>query len=135
MGSAFGIRNDIKDKCVLIEKKSEEYEATWIKFSNNSNINVKIGNICAPQESRTKKAVIKKMYKNIKSHIIESKKMGQKIIIMGDFNTKIGEYIKGNKKEVSKFGKLLLELVDNEELEILNNHSKCEGMWTRIENL
>ena len=133
MGTIIGIHNKLKDKCMIIEKISEEYEATWIKFSNNDKINIKIGNIYAPQESRTNKTVIKKMYQNIKKHIVDSRKLDEKIIITGDFNTKIGEYIKGNKPEVSKFGNLFLELLKNEEIEILNINKKCEGMWTRIE--
>ena len=130
MGTIIGIRNDLKDKHIVIEKTSEEYEATWIKFTNNNNINVRIGNIYAPQECRTKEKVIKKMYKNIKKHILESRKLGEKIIITGDFNTKIGKYIKDNKKEISKFGKLFLYLLKNEEMEILNNNKKCKDMWT-----
>ena len=35
-GIAIGIHKDILKKCMLIEEKSEEYEATWIKLSNNT---------------------------------------------------------------------------------------------------
>ena len=93
---------------------------TWIKFTNKNNIKIRLGNIYAPQESRTKVTTINKMYKNIKNHILESRKMGENLIITGDFNTKIGDYIEGNKKETSKFGKILLKLLDDEEVEILN---------------
>ena len=51
----------------------------------------------------------------------------------GDFNTKIGNYIEGSKNEVSKFGKKLLGLLKNEDIEILNTHENCEELWTRIE--
>ena len=132
-GIAIGIRKDVFKKCMLIEEKSEEYEATWIRISNNDNINVRIGTIYAPQESKTKKSVIEKMYNNIKMHKLEAEKRGEKIIISGDFNTKIGDYINGNKKEISKYGRMLLEIIKNEEMEILNTHIKCEGLWTRME--
>ena len=133
MGTIIGVRSDIKHKSTLVEKISEEYEATWIKISNKNNINILVGNIYAPQESRTKRPVIKEMYSNIIKHIRESKGKGEKIIVTGDFNTKVGKYIKGNNKEVSKYGKELLKMLKREEMEVLNVNNKCEGMWTRIE--
>ena len=133
MGTVIGMRSDVKSKCIVIEKVSEEYEATWIKLTNKNNIHIKIGNIYAPQECRTKKSIIKKMYRNIKDHITESRMKDERIIITGDFNCKIGKHIMGNREEVSTFGKLLLELASNEEMDILNANSKCKGMWTRIE--
>ena len=133
MGTLLGVRKDLENKYIVIEKVSEEYEATWIIFTNKNNINIRIGNIYAPQESRTKKTIIKKMYKNIKKHIEESKGNKEKIFITGDFNAKIGKCIKGNTSEVSKSGRLLLRLVKNEEMEILNRQEACEGKWTRIQ--
>jgi exonuclease III len=109
-GIAIGIHEELFKKSILLEEKSEEYEATWIRISNNDNINVRIGTIYAPQESKTKKSVIEKMYNNIKMHKLEAEKRGEKIIISGDFNTKIGEYINGNKNEISKYGRLFLEI-------------------------
>ena len=52
---------------------------------------------------------------------------------MGDFNSKVGELIKGNKPEVTKGGKLLLKLVKTNGLRILNESEKCTGLWTRSE--
>ena len=54
---------------------------------------------------------------------------------MGDFNCKIGDRIEGNKLEVTKAGKLLLQLMDREELEVVNNSEQCKGKWTRVEKL
>ena len=133
MGTIIGIREDVKDKYVVIETKSEEFEATWIKFSNENNINIRIGTVYAPQECRTKIQVIKKMYKNITNHILDARKLGENIIIVGDFNTKIGKYINGNRTEVSKFGQIFLDLLKNEEMEILNINKNCKGKWTRLE--
>ena len=135
MGTLIGIHKMLVGKSVILEKISEEYEAFWIQCSNNNNIKMRIGNIYAPQENRTKKSIINKMYSNIKKHSNEAKKLGEKILVVGDFNAKIGEYIQGNKKEVSKNGEKLLEMIKQEELELLNKNDKCNGVWTRIEGI
>ena len=132
-GVAIGVRKDIRHMCVEINRQTKEYETLWIKISNNKNINIRIGNIYAPQECRTKKNVIQKMYNHITKHKVESEKLDEKIMIVGDFNCKIGNKIRDNKEEISKFGKILLEMVKEQELEILNTNKKCEGLWTRIE--
>ena len=135
MGTLIGIHKILVGKTVIIEKISEEYEALWIQCSNNNNIKMRIGNIYAPQENRTKKSIINKMYSNIKKHSNEAKKLGEKILVAGDFNAKIGEYIEGNKNEVSKNGEIFLEMIKHEELEVLNKSDKCKGVWTRIEGM
>ena len=121
------------DKCTVIEEISDKYEALWIKISNKSNINIRVGSIYAPQENRTKRSVIQQMYDNIKKHIREAEKKKEKILITGDLNTKIGEYIEGNRKDISKYGKMLLEIIRKEEIGILNTHKNCYGLWTRVE--
>ena len=54
-GVLIGVRKDIKHLSCEISRKTEEYEMLWVKLSNNKNINIRIGIIYAPQESRTKK--------------------------------------------------------------------------------
>ena len=55
---------------------------------------LRIGCIYAPQESRAKKEVFEDMYEHIKGHIQEARKRGERILITGDFNGKIGSSIK-----------------------------------------
>ena len=132
-GTAIAIQNNIISKCVEIEKISENYEAMWIRISNNNSINLRIGNVYAPQESRTKDKEIEKMYNNIRKNKLEADKNYEKIIISGDFNCKIGDHIKGNDNTISKFGKKLLKLISNNNLSIINKSDRCEGLWTRKE--
>lgn len=132
-GTAIAIKNEVFNKCVLIENVSENYEAIWIKISNNKNINLRIGNIYAPQESRTKDKEIENMYNNIRKHKLEADKNFEKIIISGDFNCKIGDHIKGNEKSISKFGKKLIKLITDNKISIINKSTVCEGLWTRTE--
>jgi len=73
-GTAIAIQNNIISKCVAIEKISENYEAMWIRISNNNSINLRIGNVYAPQESRTKDKEIENMYNNIRKNKLEADK-------------------------------------------------------------
>ena len=86
----------------------------------------------APQESKTKISTYNEMYKHISSRIKMAKQDNERVVVTGDFNAKIGEAIKGNKKEVSKSGKILLKMVLEEELMIINKNKKCQGKWTRM---
>ena len=40
--------------------------------------------------------------------------------------------IEGNKEEVSKSGKLLINLITEQNMALLNKNKKCQGKWTRI---
>jgi hypothetical protein len=52
---------------------------------------------------------------------------------MADFNCKIGDEIEGNRSDVSKGGKILLKMIDENNLSILNKNNRCEGLWTRAD--
>ena len=132
-GVSIGIRKDILHFCSEITRDTQEYETIWIKITNNKNINIRLGNIYAPQENKTKKKTIEKMYENIASNRIEAEKENENFMVVGDFNCKIGNKIKNNKEEVSDFGKNFLKTVEDQELEIINSNEKCKGLWTRIE--
>ena len=131
-GVTIGLCNEIRHMGVVLEKVTLEYETIWIKLSNE-HIKIRIGNIYAPQESRTEKKVFEEMYRHICEQNLEAEKQGEKILILGDFNCKIGECIKGNRKEVTKSGKMLKKMVQDEGLKILNATNKTVGVWTRIE--
>ena len=79
-------------------------EQMWVRISNGR-INVRIGLIYAPQESRTKKAELKRMYDKIKEQIEIGRNNKQKILALGDFNCKIGEEVKGNSSEITMEGR------------------------------
>ena len=132
-GVSIGIRKDIFHLCCEISRETKEYEMLWIKISNNKNINIRIGNIYAPQENKTKKATIEKMYEQIGKNKIEADKANENFLVVGDFNCKIGNKIKNNKEEVTEFGKILLKTATENDIMIINTHEKCQGLWTWIE--
>ena len=118
--------------CTVVEKSSEVGEMMWIVLDNNR-MRMRIGVIYAPQECRTSKEELKLMYDKIGNQILLAKQKKQKILIVGDFNCKIGEHINGNRPDVTKGGKMLLKLVERNKLSILNSSEKCDGLWTRVE--
>ena len=111
-GILVAVREELENITMIIGEEETPGEQLWINIKNER-INIRIGVIYAPQESRTKQEDLNIMYKQMKKHIEEGKQEGQKIIIMGDFNCKIGKYIKNNKEEVTKGGRLLLKIIGN----------------------
>ena len=84
-----------------------------------------------PQENVTPNSELKKLYESISDQADIGKENNQQIIILGDFNAKIGNYIKNNKETITKGGRHLKRLVEKQNLCIVNGESNiCEG-WTR----
>ena len=74
------------------------------------------------------------MYEDIREQIKIGKEEKQQILILGDFNAKIGTAIEGNKMQVTKGGRQLLKLANKENMVILNTvKEKCKGVWTRVQ--
>ena len=91
-----------------------------------------MGVIYGPQENVTPNSELKKLYESISDQVDIGKENNQQIIILGDFNAKIGNYIKNNKETITKGGRHLKRLVEKQNLCIINGESnKCEGLWTR----
>ena len=67
------------------------------------------------------------MYEDIREQIKIGKEEKQQILIIGDFNAKIGEAVEGNKTQVTKGGRQLLKLANKENMIILNTvKEKCK---------
>ena len=95
---------------------------------------IRIGVIYAPQENVTLNSELKHMYESIAEQIQKGKEEKQQIVIIGDFNAKIGTIIEGNNKLITKGGRQLMKLVRKENMTILNAvKDKCKGKWTRIQ--
>ena len=103
-GVLIGIRKELENVCTIVEKKDDIEESLWMVV-NNSRIQLRIGAIYTPQESRTSKEILTKMYESIEEQVCRAKERQQNVLMLGDFNCKIGDKIKGNRKEVSKGGR------------------------------
>ena len=105
-------------------------EVLWMKLDNGVE-KIRIGVVYMPQECRTLLKDIQSIYKSITDEAKAAVENGEKIMILGDFNCKIGLEIAGNNEEVSKGGRELLKLANKLSLKILNSHKCCSGLWTR----
>ncbi len=131
-GVLIGLKSELEHITTVVEKGKEVGETLWIVI-NNSKINLRVGIVYAPQESRTPKEKLKIMYEKLEEQIVQAKAKEQKLFIVGDFNCKIGDVIVGNRKEVTKGGRLLLKMMKRQKLSVLNSSEKCQGLWTRVE--
>ena len=61
------------------------------------------------------------------------KEDSQQIFILGDFNAKIGNYIKNNKETITKRGRHLKRLIEKQNMCIVNGESNQSkgGLWIR----
>ena len=70
----------------------------------------------------------------IEEEVKKAKENNEKIVIVGDFNCKVGSIIPNNKEEVTMGGRMLRKVIKRNRLEILNGNKKGNGQWTRQEN-
>ena len=131
-GIMIGIQKKLKNIITIVEKHRNVEESLWMVIDNKQ-VAIRVGVIYAPQESRTAIDGYEEMYQNIEKQILLAKQNNQKLMLMGDFNCKIGHSIKGNNAEVSKSGKFFNKMVENNKLLVLNAMEKCSGTWTREE--
>ena len=101
---------------------------------NNERVKIRIGVVYMPQEKKTGDSDLTSIYKVIKGQINQARQREENLIITGDFNCKVGNKIPDNKEVVSKGGKKLLKMIENEKMLLVNATDKCEGKWTREEN-
>jgi exonuclease III len=116
----------------VVGEETDDCEILWIKIDNGK-VKLKMAAVYMPQESQTKIGKLRKIYKDIEREVMEAQREKESIVVLGDFNCKVGEEIKGNTEEVTKAGKLMMELCKNTGVTIVNAEEKCNGLWTRKE--
>ena len=114
-GILIGIKEKLK--AIVVEANSEEeIGQTLSVLLNNQKTQVRMGVIYGPKENLTPNSELKKLYKSISDQVDIGKENSQQIIILGDFNAKIGSYIKNNKETITKGGRHLKRLVEKQNL-------------------
>ena len=93
-----------------------------------------LGTIHGVQESSsTEQATLQ--FNELSESVLEYHRQNLPILIMGDFNAKVGADhlgIQGNNPIISRNGKLLRDLINSTGLIMLNSSEKCSGLWTRV---
>ena len=132
-GILIAVSKELKNITSIVMENNSVGEQMWIKMSNGQ-VNLRIGLVYAPQESRTSVIELRKMFKMMEEQIDKGKEKKQKIMVVGDLNCKIGKEIPGNNEKVTKGGRILLKLLKDTNMTVLNAHPKCKGLWTRSES-
>ena len=118
-GILIGVRDNIKNISLELTQENKVGQSLWILLTNTKK-KIRIGVIYAPHEYVTPNNELKLMYEDGKEQIKKGKEEKQQILIIGDFNAKIGEAIEGNKTQVTKRRRQLLKLANRENMIILN---------------
>ena len=84
----------------------------------------------APQENESVE-VREHFFTELEIEITECKIAGDMPVLIGDMNSKV-ENVNEKILPRSSNGKLLIELVENQEMEILNFDNRCQGKWTHV---
>ena len=115
-----------------IPSEKEESEILWVKLTT-SQVKFKLGLVYFPQETKTKTPVLREIYKDLEKEAKIGRENNETIMILGDFNCKIGGCIQGNSDIITKGGRELLRWTKTQNMIILNKTDKCSGIWTRQE--
>ena len=119
------VKNDIADK-VIPHISERPIEMMWLSVRRNQIEPLFIAVYYGKQESRTNKEEIEQEMSLLQEEISEMSNEGDVIIAM-DANAKIGLL----NEEISRNGRLILQVFQEEDLNIVNGSEKCEGRITR----
>ena len=84
----------------------------------------------APQESELAE-LREKFFTELEIEITKCRIDGELPIVIGDMNAKIDEN-SSSLTALTPNGKLLLEVINNHNLDVLNFNEKCKGRWTHV---
>ena len=132
-GILIGVKDVLRNITTEVHRFNEVGQSLWITLDNNK-VSLRVGVIYAPQESQTRKNKLSIMYSDIERQIEIAADKKQKLLLLGDFNCKVGDAIQNNSAKVSVGGRLLLKMIKNQNLVLLNSKNICKGLWTREED-
>ena len=76
---------------------------------DNKVTRARMGVVYMPQEKSKSVEELKEIYLVIEEQIEAAIKQNERLVLMGDFNCKVGEIIPGNTGEITKGGRILLK--------------------------
>ena len=136
-GNSGGIMLAVKEKTetvtLEVTQEKEIGQSLWILLDSNRS-KITIGTIYARQENVTSNNELKVMYNNISKQISIAQEERQQVLILGDFNAKVGTYIEDNKPPVTERGRQLIKMAKKYDLVIINKEKEvCKRVWTRVQ--
>ena len=109
-GILIGVTDNIKNISLELTQENKVGQSLWILLTNTKK-KIRIGVIYAPQENVTPNNELKLMYEDIREQIKIGKEEKKQMLIIGDFNAKIGEAVEGNKTRVQGEEKSITDYV------------------------
>lgn len=120
------IKDSLANQTTIHVVGEEELEILWIKIKRKQQQPVMIGLYYGKQESRTTKTEAEYEVNEIKTQIENIQTETDEIILIGDFNAKIG-------RDQSRNGKIIEEyIIQDCNLKLVNGSEKCIGHYTRV---
>ena len=107
-GVLIGVKEELGSVTVEVKSEKATHESIWIKI-DNGRVRIRMGVVYMPQESKCKVEEIEEIYKSVKEEVRKAEAGRERVMLVGDFNCKIGNLIPGNTNEVAKAGKYLDE--------------------------
>ena len=90
-GVMFAVKNELSG-IVVDERISEITESMWMRIYTGRE-DIRMGVIYNPQECRTPKIELKKIYDEIEDEVKMANMMNQELILVGDLNCKVGSLV------------------------------------------
>ena len=131
-GVLFAYKKEFENMVTVVMEEKEEVEMLWIKL-NNGVVVVRFGIVYMPQEDAKTVKEQQKIFGLMKEQIEAAIRLNEIVVLMGDFNCKVGKTIPSNTDKVTKGGKILKKMLEKYNLCLVNSESICKGTWTRIE--
>ena len=119
------VRNDIRNN-VATHISERPIEIIWISVKRHQSQPIFFGVYYGKQESRITKDQIETEFHYLTEEILEMKSQGELLLTM-DGNAKLG--LLG--EDLSRNGKLLVQLISENDLVLINKDVKCQGKITR----
>lgn len=118
----------------FVNSKCDDFERIWIKVGYNQN-SVYCAVAYFPVEG-TNLALTEELHNQILSEVIQINDLEDdpQIVILGDFNGKIGNYISNGDPLINKNGQALINFSNDSGLIILNSTRLCSGRFTWFRN-
>ena len=127
-GVMIGVKEEIIGSVIQLEtNNTKNIEQIWIEVGTKTKY--KIGVIYLPRGEKANINEIKETYEAIQQEIQKGKEKGQRVLVLGDFNSKTRDA-----GGPDKGGKELERMVKEVDYAIVNELQVTTGKWTRVEN-
>ena len=111
-GIMLAVKENIKTVTLEVTQETKIGQSLWIlKDISRSKIRIRVS--YDQRENVTSNNKLKIMYDDISKQIAIAQQERQQVLILGDFNVKIGTYIEGNKPTVTKGRRQLMKIANN----------------------